>query len=114
MGPFEVDSRQFFLGLPIANCNQAGCFGRVFSKIIWVFPKNRGTPKSSILIGFSTINPSIFRYPYFWKHLYPTFRVHDGHAGIPVCLKVCPKNTIDTKNFDTKTLGKPTSVENQH
>ena len=32
--------------------------------------KNRGTSKSSILIGFSTINykPSILGYPYFWKH----------------------------------------------
>ena len=27
--------------------------------------KNRGTPKSSILIGFSTINPSILGYPWF-------------------------------------------------
>ena len=24
--------------------------------LIWVFPKNRGTPKSSILIGVSLIN----------------------------------------------------------
>ena len=32
--------------------------------------KNRGTPKSSILIGFSIINykPSILGYPYSWKH----------------------------------------------
>ena len=32
--------------------------------------KNNGTPKSSILIGFSIINykPSILEYPYFWKH----------------------------------------------
>ena len=32
--------------------------------------ENSGTPKSSILIGFSIINykPSIFGYPYFWKH----------------------------------------------
>ena len=28
--PFEVDSRQFFLGLPIANCDQVGCFLVVF------------------------------------------------------------------------------------
>ena len=31
--------------------------------------KTRGTPKSSILIGFS-IKPSILGYPYFWKHPY--------------------------------------------
>ena len=34
----------------------------------WVFPKIGGTPKSSILIGFSIIKPSILGYPYFWKH----------------------------------------------
>ena len=35
--------------------------------------KNRGTPKSSILIGFSWVfhyKPSILGYPYFWKHPY--------------------------------------------
>ena len=34
--------------------------------------KKSGTPKSSILIGFSIINykPSILGYPYFWKHPY--------------------------------------------
>jgi len=30
--------------------------------------KNRDTPKSSILIGFSIINHPFFGYPYFWKH----------------------------------------------
>ena len=30
--------------------------------------QNCGTPKSSILIGFSLINSSILGYPYFWKH----------------------------------------------
>ena len=29
--------------------------------------KNRGTPKSSILIGFSIINHSFLGYPYFWE-----------------------------------------------
>ena len=37
----------------------------------WLFDmgvsKNNGTPKSSILIGFSL---SILGYPYFWKHPY--------------------------------------------
>ena len=34
--------------------------------------KNRGTPKSSILIGFSIINHPFWGtgYPYFWKHPY--------------------------------------------
>ena len=33
--------------------------------------KNSGTPKSSILIGFSIINhPSWGKHPYFWKHPY--------------------------------------------
>ena len=35
------------------------------SPIIWVFPKNRGTPKSSILIGFSTINHPVSGTPIF-------------------------------------------------
>ena len=34
--------------------------------------KNRGTPKSSILIGFYHYKPSILGYPYFWK--YPNVR----------------------------------------
>ena len=32
--------------------------------------ENRGTPKSSILIGFSTINHPFLGYLYFWKHPY--------------------------------------------
>ena len=32
--------------------------------------ENSGTPKSSILIGFSIYKPSILGYPYFWKHPY--------------------------------------------
>ena len=35
--------------------------------------KNRCTPKSSILIGFSHYKPSILGYPYFWKHPYSHF-----------------------------------------
>ena len=34
--------------------------------------ENRGTPKSSILIGFSIINHPFFGYLYFWKHPYET------------------------------------------
>ena len=44
---------------------------KVFRKTnIWVFPKIMGTPKSSILIGFSIINHPILGYRYFWKHPY--------------------------------------------
>ena len=34
--------------------------------------ENSGTPKSSILIGFSIINHPFWGYPYFWKHPYMT------------------------------------------
>ena len=42
--------------------------------------KNRGTSKSSILMGFSIINykPSILGYPCFWKHLIDAFFGMDG------------------------------------
>ena len=45
-----------------------GEFLLVFPKNIMGVSKNRGTPKSSILIGFSIIKPSILGYPYSWKH----------------------------------------------
>ena len=32
--------------------------------------KNKGTPKSPILIGFSIINHPFWEYQYFWKHPY--------------------------------------------
>ena len=35
-----------------------------------MFPKIRGTPKSSILIGFSIINHPFWGYPYFRKYPY--------------------------------------------
>ena len=34
----------------------------------WVFPKNRGTPKSSIFSRDFHCKPSILGYHYFWKH----------------------------------------------
>ena len=41
---------------------------------IWVFPKNRGfPPKSSILIGFSSINHPFWGIHIFWKHPYLDF-----------------------------------------
>ena len=40
--------------------------------------ENSGTPKSSILIGFSIINHPFWGYPYFWK--YPNdFMFMGGH-----------------------------------
>ncbi len=44
--------------------------------------KNRGTPKSSILIGFSTIDHP-FSGPYFWKQPFPS----------------CPKGPGPQKSF---------------
>ena len=41
---------------------------------IWMFPKNRGTPKSSILIGFSIINHPFWGTPIFGNtHLFPNY-----------------------------------------
>ena len=42
-----------------------------------------GTPKSSILIGFSIINHPFLGYPYFWKHSYfTTFKVNNQQKEI--------------------------------
>ena len=37
---------------------------------IWYISKNNGTPKSSILIGFSIINHPFWSTPHSWKHPY--------------------------------------------
>ena len=49
--------------------------------------ENSGTPKSSILIGFSKFKPSILGYPYFWNYpngclegVFP-FEPDDGKLG---------------------------------
>ena len=42
--------------------------------------ENSGTPKSSILIGFS-IKPSILVYPYFWKHPYRHYEFHNAQCA---------------------------------
>ena len=44
--------------------------------------ENSGTPKSSILIGVFHYKPSIFGYPYFWKH--PTACLYN-----PYMMKYC-------------------------
>ncbi len=59
--------------------------------------KNRGgPPKSSILIGFSTVNHPFWGYPYFWKHpdsqqqtwilvsitsMWPVWKYHEPQLG---------------------------------
>ena len=48
--------------------------------------KNRGTPKSSILIGVFHYKPSILGYPYFWKH--PYIQMHTLSIP-PSCLSLC-------------------------
>ena len=51
--------------------------------------KNRGTPKSSILIGFSIINHPFWGYPYFWKHPYRSGSCHFIPARPIGSLVVC-------------------------
>ena len=55
--------------------------------------KNRGTPKSSILIGFSTIIHLFWGYPYFWKH---THVFLFGPSFLPL--------QVDNLNFDELVL----------
>ena len=59
----------------ISNTNVAIWWFFVDVWIVWWFlmiqmgvSKNRGTPKSSILIGVFHYKPSILGYPCFWKH----------------------------------------------
>ena len=48
--------------------------------------KNSGTPKSSILIGFSIINyPFWGNYHYFWEHPYHQYFTHFGKLNIASC-----------------------------
>ena len=63
-----------------SNCNQTGMglremflnYGQFYviidlHTLYMGVSKNRGTPKSSILIGVSIINHPFWGYPYFWK-----------------------------------------------
>ena len=46
--------------------------------------KNNGTPKSSILIGFSLINHPFWGFsPYFWKHPIVETTIHISHQVFP-------------------------------
>ena len=49
--------------------------------------KNHDTPKSSILIGFSTIYSSILGYPYFWKDPYVSRTARQMSAPSPPLAK---------------------------
>ena len=53
--------------------------------ITWVFPKNSGTPKSSILIGFSIINHPFWGIPIFGNtHMFSMENDHQkGHMSFP-------------------------------
>ena len=48
--------------------------------------ENSGTPKSSILIGFSIINHPILGYPYFWKHPYEKSAGLENHLEASFCI----------------------------
>ena len=62
-----------------------------FSHVIWVFPKNNATPKSSISIWMvysgrpgTLLKWMIWGYPYFWKHPYgEAAMVKDGATFFP-------------------------------
>ena len=55
--------------------------------------KNSGTPKSSILIGFSIINHPFWGTPYFWKHPHVPnknpYKIHNSTLQTP--LFFCPR-----------------------
>ncbi len=73
--PCQLDCDGRLGGSPwLMETNDAVC--TTLWKLTWApriidigISKNRGTPKSSILIGFS-LKPSILGYHYFWKHPY--------------------------------------------
>ena len=50
--------------------------------IIWGFPENSGTPKSSILIGFSIMNRPFWGSPYFWKHPYMLYGIGTSNSSL--------------------------------
>ena len=72
--------------MPYHICTVIQCditkYGMIINHYMGV-SENSGTPKSSILIGFSiTFSPSILGYPYFWKHPYIRIPInkHDFHG----------------------------------
>ena len=53
--------------------------------------ENSGTPKSSIIIGFSNHKPSILGYLYFWKNPYGVDEYNidmDDLPARPGCIKI--------------------------
>ena len=64
---------------------------------------NGGTPKSSILVGFSIINHSILGYPYFRKHPYETHQTITQRTKVYL-QKCCFTTTfLETNNKINKT-----------
>ena len=58
--------------LAFRHCNGDFVFQYVYQYIYMGVSKNRGNPKSTILIGFSIINHPFWGTPNFWKHPYIT------------------------------------------
>ena len=66
----------FFLIFFLSFCISLNCFKCLLSAFIltWLYVEvswNRGTPKSSIEMGFPMITKSIFGIPHLWKPPYP-------------------------------------------
>ena len=69
--------------------------------------ENRGTPKSSILIGFS-IKPSILEYPYFWKPPYEFQETRTTGCCDPVTTLTTPQiPTLTSLVFSLRFYRKP-------
>ena len=69
----RIQSRRFG---PVCLFQWFPCFARTFYLSV---SENSGTPKSSILIGFSIVNHPFCGSPYFWK--YPFGRLDFRHPG---------------------------------
>ena len=77
--------------------SEHGTWGTWFTHLhnIWRFPKNMGTPKSSISVGFPLLNHSFGGTPIYWKpHMRNWFELHlfwsqaSHHSGGPhLCLQ---------------------------
>ena len=70
--------------------------------------KNRGTPKSSILIGFSIIHHPFWEYQYFWKHPY-RIQLYNLNWQCMVFSSIKHKNAVlPTIDKDTRFQSTPT------
>ena len=66
------------INLPILNVSPGNpCKLRNYNtNNLWMFPKIVVPPKSSIFNRVFHYKPSVWGYPYFWKHLYPHSHIH--------------------------------------